>query len=61
MSLSSKNAFPVPGEKAFPGLWQAIGELLKLTFALIAFETLTDKLFEVVESLRKTPAFCHIA
>ncbi|MGI5853491.1 MAG: CPBP family intramembrane glutamic endopeptidase [Bacillota bacterium] len=48
MSLSSKNAFPVPGEKAFPGLWQAIGELLKLTFALIAFETLTDKLFEVV-------------
>ena len=45
---SSKNAFPLPGEKAFPGLWQAIGELLKLLFALIAFETLTSKLFEVL-------------
>jgi len=45
---SSKNAFPFPGEKAFPGLWQAIGELLKLLLALIAFETLTSKLFEVL-------------
>lgn len=45
---SSKNAFPFSGEKAFPGLWQAIGELLKLLFALIAFEALTSKLFEVL-------------
>lgn len=35
-------------ENAFPGLWQAIGELLKLLFALIAFETLISKLFEVL-------------
>lgn len=35
-------------KNAFPGLWQAIGELVKLLFALIAFETLTNKLFEVL-------------